>query len=404
MHAAKTSLMLCASVGARLATYDADADAATLVERGAVTLPGYVQEAWVHPSKPVLFVAWSNGGALYATIPGGPAPTATRSGITAFGIDTVTGALRTLGEPATLRFRPVYITCDVPCDHLLVAYNDPSGVSVHQVRGDGTIGAEVTQPNQLDVGIYAHQVRVSPLNHTVILVTRGNEPTAGRPEDPGALKLFRYRDGILSNLASIAPNGGVGFRSRHVDFHPTQPWTYLTLETQNKLEMYQWIDGDTLAPLPSFVTDTLVAPAKTTARQVTSSVHVHPTGAVVYVANRATGTVDVGGRAVFDGGENSIAVFSIDRQTGEPRRIQNVDTRGIQPRTFAVDPSGRMLVVGNQMSTFVRDGATLKPLAANLAVFRVDTSGRLTFVRTYDVSAGNAPLLWVGMVARRSAP
>ena len=123
----------------------------------------------------------------------------------------------------------------------------------------------------------------------------------------------------------------------------------------------------------------------------------------MYVANRAAGTVDVGGRGVFAGGENSIAVFSIDSQTGEPRRVQNIDTHGIQPRTFAIDPSGRMLVVANQTSMLVRDGAAIKTAPANLAVFRIDRAGHLTFVRTYDVGAGREPLSWVGMIARPSS-
>jgi len=129
-------------------------------------------------------------------------------------------------------------------------------------------------------------------------------------------------------------------------------------------------------------------------------VHVHPNGTVVYVANRATGTVDVDGRAVFGGGENSIAVFALDGRTGEPRRIQNVDSHGIQPRTFAIDPAGRLLVVANLTSMLARDGNTVKRMPANLAVFRIGLDGRLTYVRTQTVDDGSAPLLWVGIVAR----
>ena len=38
-------------------------------------------------------------------------------------------------------------------------------------------------------------------------------------------------------------------------------------------------------------------------------------------------TTEVNGRAVWAGGENSIAVFAIDQNTGEPRLIQTV--RGV---------------------------------------------------------------------------
>jgi 6-phosphogluconolactonase (cycloisomerase 2 family) len=387
-----------ASVGAELTQYDVDVDKAMLTPRAAVTLPGYVQEAWPHPSKPLLYVAWSTGGPSYSAVPGASGPAGSRHGITTFTVDQTTGTLKPLGAPASLSARPIYITCDITGTHVVAAYNDPSGISVHAIAADGTIGSEIVQPDRLDVGIYAHQVRVSPSNAAVILVTRGNEPARGKPEDPGAVKVFRYRDGTLANLASIAPGGGIGFRSRHIDFHPTRPWVFLTIEAQNKLAVFRRADDDAMSAAPLFVKDTLVAWPKTGAGQTTSSIHVHPNGRFVYLGNRASGTVDVDGRAVFAGGENSIAVFSINEQTGEPNRIQNADTHGIHPRTFAIDPTGRLLVVGNQMSMPVREGGTIVTRAANLAVFRVGGDGRLTFSRTYDVNAGAKPLFWVGIV------
>ena len=99
------------------------------------------------------------------------------------------------------------------------------------------------------------------------------------------------------------------------------------------------------------------------------------------------------------GGANDIAVFRINQETGEPSLIQNVDTRGMTPRTFGIDPSGRILVVGNQTTLRVRDGDNVKTVPPNLAVFRIQTGGRLDFVRRYDVAVGQKPLWWMGLVA-----
>lgn len=44
--------------------------------------------------------------------------------------------------------------------------------------------------------------------------------------------------------------------------------------------------------------------------------------------NRESGTTDFEGKPVFVGGENNIAVFAINQDTGEPTLIQNIDTRG----------------------------------------------------------------------------
>src|SRR5439155_3400614 len=90
-------------------------------------------------------------------------------------------------------------------------------------------------PEEIDPGIYGHQVRVSLGNKKVILVTRGHDAAGGSQEEPGALKVFDYARGKLSNEISIAPNGGYGFGPRHLDFHPTQPWVYVSLERQNRL-------------------------------------------------------------------------------------------------------------------------------------------------------------------------
>jgi len=372
-----------AAVGEELIAFSVDAERATLTRQSSIMLPGFVQEAWASSSGPYLYVAWSNGGASYAGT--GVTPRGDQHGVTAFRVDS-TGALHVHGAPASLRSRPIHITGDASARHLLVAYNDPSGISVHAINADGTVGAEVAQSASLDVGIYAHQVRVLPGNNVVVLVTRGNEPTSTTKEDPGALKVFRYADGKLTNVTSIAPSNGVGFRSRHLDFHPTRPWVYLTLEAQNRLELFAIADG-TLGAQPVFSKPTLADGTGVKAGQTASTVHVHPNGRFVYVANRGAA----------EGGTNNIAVFGINQQTGEPSLIQNIDTHGFTPRTFSVDPSGRMLVVGNQTTQSIAGNT----VPANLAVFRIRGGGMLEFAQRYDLAVGRKPLWWTGLVTLR---
>src|SRR5215475_11899964 len=369
-----------ASVGDELITFSADVARATLTKQSSIMLPGFVQEAWVSPSGPFLYVAWSNGGASYNG--SGVESVGDKHGISAFRVDS-TGALHAHGTPAAIRSRPIYVTGDRSARHLLVAYNDPSGISVHALNADGTVGAEIPQSQSLDVGIYAHNVRVLPTNDAVVLVTRGNEPTSTTREDPGALKVFRYDNGKLTNVASIAPSNGIGFRSRHVDFHPTRPWAFLTLEAQNRLEVFAIANG-TLGTKPMFSKPTLAERTGVKAGQTASTLHVHPNGQYVYVANRGAA----------GGGTNNIAVFRINQQTGEPSLIQNADTHGFTPRTFSVDPSGRMLVVGNQTTQSVAGNT----VPANLAVFRIRGDGMLEFAERYDLAVGRKPLWWTGLV------
>jgi 6-phosphogluconolactonase (cycloisomerase 2 family) len=274
-------------------------------------------------------------------------------------------------------------------------------VTVHRLNRGGTVGARVEQKGPLDVGIFAHQVLAAPGNRMVVLVTRGNNTAGSKPEDPGALKLFRFEDGMLFNLASIAPGRGYGFGPRHIDFHPTQPWVYVSLERQNKLQVFRRRENG-LEGAAAFTRDTLADPGNVRPRQLGGAVHVHPNGRFVYVANRADHTVEVDGKTVFGGGENSIAAFAIDSATGEPRLLQHVDPRGSHVRTFALDPSGRVLVAASIKPMTVREGTRMTHVSAGLSVFRVGAEGGLEFTRKYDVDTGMKAQFWMGVVGNIS--
>ena len=171
----------------------------------------------------------------------------------------------------------------------------------------------------------------------------------------------------------------------------------MSLERQNRLDMFA-ISGDRLSPEPVFSKGTLAEPGNIRGRQVAGTIHVHPNGRFVYVANRASSTVGEGAERVFAGGENTLAVFAIDPATGEPNPIQHIDTRGIHCRTFHIDPSGRLLVAAHIIGLPVREGGETRTVPACLSVFRIGTDGRLDFVRKYDVDVGDQQMFWMGMV------
>jgi 6-phosphogluconolactonase (cycloisomerase 2 family) len=391
--------VLYSAVGPELTQYALDRESGALIKQGSVTLPANVQEGWPHPSHKYLYIAWSNNTASYSPS-AAAASQGDRHGVSVFSIDPTSGALAAHGKPAPLPSRPVFITVDTDGTHVLAAYNNPSGLTAYRILPDGTVGTQVSPAEPLDFGIYGHQVRVDPSNRTVILVSRGNAPTSTKPEDPGALKIFGYKNGVLSNRLSIAPGKGFGYQVRHLDFHPSGKWAFVTLERQNQIHVYRRSVDGMLDANPLFVKDTLREPAKAQGGQAVSSIHMHPNGKFVYVANRAGGTVAFEGKRVFAGGENTIAVFSIHQETGEPTLIQSVDTHGFQPRTFTLDESGRFLVVANQSAQAVRGEKGVTVIPASLAVFRVGNDGKLTFGRKYDVGTdAGGSLFWASFVS-----
>jgi 6-phosphogluconolactonase (cycloisomerase 2 family) len=378
-----------ASLGSELTLLGLDVEGAALNRRTSVTLPANIQYAWPHPARRYLYVVSSNGG---------PGIVGDRHYANALSIDPSTGTLELIGAAASLPSRPIHVSADATGEYLLTAYNDPSNVTVHRLNADGTIGTAVAQRSQLDTGIYAHQVLTTPSNRAVLLVTRGNDARSGKPEDPGAIKTFAFDNGILTNLASIAPGSGLGFGPRHLDFHPTKPWVFVSIERQNKLYVYRLNSASGLDRDPMFVKETLSDP-NTKARQGAGTVHVHPNGQFVYLTNRASSVTEFQGMKVFTGGENSVAAFSIDQATGEPKLIQNIDGHGIQLRTFGIDPGGRILIAASIVPLPVREGSGIGTLTAGLTVFRIGRDGRLELASKYDVAAtDDRQQFWSGMV------
>lgn len=389
MSSDRSKTVYYASIGPELTLYDIDIDGAALIKRGAVTLPANIQYVWPHPSRRSLYAVSSNGG---------PQVTGDTHRANALTIDSATGALQLHGPAAALPSRPIHCSVDVSGQYLLTTYNNPSNVTVHRLNADGTIGAPVAQPEKLDAGIYAHQILATPSNDTVLLVTRGNDAKADKPEDPGAIKTFGFANGALNGLASIAPGTGLGFGPRHLDFHPTQPWVFVSIERQNKLYVYKRDASSGLARTPMFVKDTLADP-KPKVRQAAGAIHVHPSGKFVYLTNRASDLVDLNGAKAFTGGENNIAVFAIDQTSGEPTLIQNADGGAVELRTFGIEPGGRMLVAASIKPVPVRDVSGTKIVPAKLCVFHIGSDGKLELKRQYDVDTGAHQQFWSGMVA-----
>jgi 6-phosphogluconolactonase len=380
------------AVGPELTLYSVDVDNAALVKQGTVSTPANIQYGWPHPSKRYLYVVSSNGG------PGGTGGAGDTHTANVFKIDPATGALTPHGATVKLPSRPIHTSVDMSGQYLLTAYNAPSGLTVHGIKADGTIGERVEQAEKLDTGIFAHQIRVTPDNGHVILVTRGNNAPTDNPADPGSIKIFTFKDGMLKNLAAIAPGDGMHFGPRHLDFHPTQPWVYVSIESQNRLAVYKRGAATGLSRDPIFVKDTLSDPTSKL-RQAAGPIHVGPDGRFVYLTNRAWWLTDFEGKKVYAGGENSVAVFAIDQATGEPTLIQNADAHANYLRTFGIEPGGRILIAASVWPMPMREGKDITTLPAAIVLYRIGGDGKLAFVRKYDIDASaQKQQFWAGMV------
>ena len=394
---ADTGISFYASVGPNLTLYSLDRDSAVLTPRGSVTLPANVQYAWPHPSGKFLYVAASNGQP--GSGPVGATGADKNHYALAFQIGA-DGALTPHGERRLLPARPLHISVDRTGATLFTAYNVPSQVTVHRLNPDGAIGEEVKQTGKTDFGIYAHQIRVTPGNRTLTLCSRGNDATPTKPEDPGHIEVLGFQDGQLSNLQTVTVGNGLGFGPRHLDFHPSRPFVYVSMERENALYVYGLQPDGTFSRDPLFQRLALSDPngKERHPGQGVGPIHVHPGGRFVYQTNRGSGTIDHQGLRISNSGENNVVVYAIDQETGEPSLIQRAEAHGFELRTFSIDPSGRMLIAASTTPMVVLDADGRTNVSAGLTLYRIGADGKLSFVRKYDVDTAAGTQFWCGFL------
>src|SRR5258708_16493228 len=148
-------IALYANVGADLTNYNVDVAGAALIKRATVTVPAGVQYAWPHVSRRYLYVASSSSASGYGKA-------GTEHHVTAFHIDPATGVLTPHGKPIPLPTRPIHMTTDIPSEHVLVAFNNPSSLRVYRINPDATLGDERKKAGHVHSANFRHPCPPSP--------------------------------------------------------------------------------------------------------------------------------------------------------------------------------------------------------------------------------------------------
>jgi 6-phosphogluconolactonase len=395
-----TTTIVYASLGPELKVFALDATSGALTPMQTLIAPASVQYAWPNRAHTRFYVALSQTG---------PAAKDPRPDHFVEAYDILSdGRLAKAGPTIRLSRRPIFITLDQAEQHILLAYNDPPDITAHRLKPNGDIGERVAQPD-LQLGPTVHQVRVTPPGNLVVAPACAHHETG---VDAGFISVLSYSAGRLAPSAKLEglPEraaawqgerwGAQGFAVRHVDFHPTKPWMYLCVERQSELWLYDYSEHG-IGPRPRAIASTLEGTPPSPSVQLAGGIHVHPNGRFVYVSNRARDTERVDGQDVMKDGFNEIAVFEIDSATGVPRLVQRVDTRGIFPRTFAIDAERNVFVVGNEKSALARSNGQVRRVVPNLAVFRIGGDGRLTFLNQLMHPDNGEVCFWVDVLPVR---
>lgn len=226
---------------------------------------------------------------------------------------------------------PVYVTVHKNGKWLLDANYTEGSVSVYPLAEDGQIG-EIAQNIQFDGGSihpqrqdrsHIHAVVFSPAFDGVFLPDLGADKIRCYRFD--SLKKEPLRPAALAMINAIPGSG-----PRHFTFHPNGKVAYCIDELSGTIDVYGFAN-DSLHLRARVDTH----PADLESGFESADIHLSPDGKFLYASNR--------------GKENNIAIFAV-APDGTLKGIGYQPTFGTQPRIFAMDPSGKFLIVANVTS------------------------------------------------------
>jgi 6-phosphogluconolactonase len=265
----------------------------------------------------------------------------------AFAIDRTSGDLKQLGQSQSSGGDyPCHLTVDPSGKALLVANYGGGSLCLMPIAADGSLqpmsafiqhqGSSVDKGRQ--DGPHAHCVLVSPDGRFALVA------------DLGLDKILVYR--LDATAGTLTPNdppaatiaGGSG--PRHFTFSPDGKFVYVTNEMKSTVTVLSYAARSGTLKTVQTVS---ALPEGFKGDSSTAEIALGPTGRYLYCSNR---------------GHDSLAIFSVDRDTGHLTPIGHQSTGGKAPRHFAIDPTGKYLLAANQDS-------------ANVVVFRIEANGQL---------------------------
>lgn len=283
-------------------------------------------------SHPSFFAIAPNHHFLYSITEGGNSKD---SSVSAFSIDADAGKLTLLNSQPAVGSGPCYVQVDAGGKDALIANYGSGSVAAFPISSAGTLnsvsafiqdqGSSVNPDRQ--TGPHAHCIVTDSADHFAFVCDLGLDKILSFKFDPA--------DGSLhaNAPAFVATKPGAG--PRHLAFHPNGRWAYVSDEMGSTLTAYSYDAATgTLREIQSEST----IPKDFAGQNTDAEVAVHPSGKFVYCSNR---------------GDNSIAVFACDSDTGRMTFVERASTLGKTPRQFEIDPTGDWLIAGNQDSNTV---------------------------------------------------
>jgi 6-phosphogluconolactonase len=295
--------------------------------------------------RPGFIVIHPDGKHIYATEATGSATDNTGGCVSAYFIDEPSGNLLDLNTQPSGGIGPCHVSLTPDGNYLLEANYRAGTCSVLPILTDGTLDAPSAIRRHSGSGpntkrqekAHTHSFNCDPTGQFALAADLGIDKVL----------VYQLSSGTLTpNIPSFAPTAP-GAGPRHLTFSPDGKFVYVCMELNGTVSAYKYSDG-TLTEIQTLST----LPDDFNGENTVSEVRITPDGRFLFVGNR---------------GHESLAVFSVDSETGKLTALGHESTRGKHPRHFNIDPTGTFLIAANMHSD-------------NVVVFRIDQeTGQLDF-------------------------
>lgn len=284
-----------------------------------------------HPHRPFLYA-----------VNEGPAT------ISAFAIDAASGKLTFLNSRPSQGGAPCHLVVDPTGKNVLAANYSGGSCICLPIGPDGKLGEATSFQQHAGPRKHGHAIHVDPANRFALCCDLGLDAVLIYAFDPARGKLTPH--GAFKTPPGTGP--------RHFAWHPGGKFAYINGES-NMTVLACAYDAERGELTQKQVLSTLPADVEKKGGSTAETV-VHPSGKFAYVSNRDP--------------YNSIAIFRVDPETGLLTAAGHQGTGIKTPRNFAIEPTGRYMLVANQSGgnvlVFRIDPATggLEPTGASVAV------------------------------------
>ncbi len=291
---------------------------------GRLTPLGLVAETanpahlWVSPDGHFLYaVNWQENS---ARVP---------PGVSAYAIDSATGALKLLNKQTAAGELPNQVVLD-PSGKVAAVVNYRTGnMAVLPVNRDGSLGVPFAV--EQSQGAPAGPPGTGPHAHGVVF---SKDSRWLFEAELGLDRVYSYRLDIAGKtLMAVNPpyvSFPPGSGPRRLQLSPDDRFLYVNRQNDGKVSVFSVKDGK-LGLVQEIATESDSAQRA----GGTAEILIDHAGRFLYVSLR---------------GSSTIAVFSIQPASGRLTLLENVPAGGISPRNMTISPNGDLLFVANQAS------------------------------------------------------